>query len=89
MKRITRTSRGCVLMSLLAAIVACGTAEGDTYTLYRSSVVLPNARIHVATFDAKESEAVNRENCDIARDLFAKQPGVVVRWRCEKERIRM
>ena len=44
--------------------------------------------MHVATFDAKGDEAVNRENCDIAQDLFAEQPGFAFRWWCEKGRFR-
>jgi hypothetical protein len=83
-----REPRAYALLPFLLAAAACGTAEGDTHTLYRSSVVLANARIHVATFDAKGDAAVNQENCDIARDVFAKQPGVTVRWWCEKGRFK-
>lgn len=71
-----------------AALSACGTSEGDTYTLYRSGVLSPELRVHVATFDAKNDGKANRENCDVARDLFAKQPGVTVRGWCEKGRFR-
>lgn len=54
------------------------------YTLYRSSVVDANMRIHIATFNADAEEAYNRETCDIARELFQRQPGVKVRYWCEK-----
>jgi hypothetical protein len=42
------------------------------------------ARLHVATFDAAEGDEYNRGNCEIAADLFGKQPGVRVRYWCEK-----
>jgi hypothetical protein len=45
-------------------------------------------RLHVATFDAQESESYNRENCLVAANLFAAQPGVKVRYFCEKGRYR-
>lgn len=62
---------------------------GGTYTLYRNSALPVNGaafRIHVATFDAYEgkAEGYNRENCDIARNLFQEQLGVTVRYWCEK-----
>ena len=59
-----------------------------TYTLYRNSVLDPLARIHVATFDADESASYNRENCEIARNLFSSQPGVTVLYWCEQYRYR-
>jgi hypothetical protein len=45
-------------------------------------------RMHIATFDAEEGEEYNRENCQIAQDLFQKQPGVKVRYWCEMGRYR-
>ena len=57
-----------------------------TFTLYRSSVVAPDLSIHVATFDASDGEAYNLENCKIAASLFAEQPGVAVRYWCERGR---
>jgi hypothetical protein len=62
------------------------------YTLYRSSAGSSAAnarlRVHVATFDAADGDEYNRENCWIAADLFARQPGVTVRYWCEKGRFR-
>jgi hypothetical protein len=59
--------------------------RGDsTYALYRDSALDAGMRIHVATFDAVAGEDYNRGNCAIARDLFANQPGVTVRYWCEK-----
>ena len=46
-------------------------------------VVIGINRVHIATFDATESGEYNRENCFTARDLFAGQPGVKVRYWCE------
>ena len=66
----------------LAAMVFLGACEtqGAAYTLYRSSAASPSMRLHVATFDAGEGDAYNRENCQIAADLFAKRHGVTVRY---------
>jgi hypothetical protein len=80
------------LCGLLAVLSSCTeraspSAEGTTYTLYRTSSDKP-ARIHVASFDAAEDEAYNRENCDVARALFAAQPGIKTRFFCEKGRFR-
>lgn len=70
-------------------------ADDDEFvaTLYRSSVVIESARIHVATFDADgksggTSFAYNWENCLLAADLFQNQPGVKTRFWCEKGRYR-
>ena len=57
--------------------------EPAVYRLYRSSMAFKDARLHVATFDAEDGDEYNRENCDIARDLFVRQPGVMVRYWCE------
>lgn len=57
--------------------------ERTVYRLYRSSMAFKDARLHVATFDAEAGEEYNRENCEIARDLFMGQPGVMVRYWCE------
>jgi hypothetical protein len=67
-------------LALAAMLSAC---DAGTHTLYRSSVVLPSARIHIATFDAADGDAHNRENCELARDLFQAQPGVLTRFWCE------
>jgi hypothetical protein len=52
--------------------------------LYRNSAMDDGARIHVATFDANETEAYNRENCEHARELLQQQPGILTRFWCEK-----
>lgn len=60
------------------------TSEDLVYTLYRNSALDANMRLHVATFDADEGEGYNRENCESARSLFSRQPGVTVKYWCEK-----
>jgi hypothetical protein len=62
----------------------CDAPEDQVYTLYRNSYVGANMRIHVATFDAAESEQYNEQNCNIAQELFQRQEGVVVKYWCEK-----
>jgi len=71
-----------LFLGLSIFLAACGNSE--PYTLYRGSPVMENARIHIATFDAKEKESYNMENCQIAAELFKKQPGVTVKYWCEK-----
>ena len=68
---------------LLLACVSCSNLT-NVYTLYRSSVIYPNARIHVATFDSKDGADYNQENCETARNLFQSQEGVKTKFWCEK-----
>ena len=76
-----------ILIISLVFLTAC--KEGQTYTLYRDSP-LGNSfdgkvdRIHIATFDTSDGEEYNKENCEIARDLFQSQQGVVSKFWCEK-----
>jgi len=76
---------------VLALVGACSfSSPGDdqAFTLYRGSPVDTNMRIHVGTFDAADRAAYNRENCELAGQLFKAQPGVTVRYFCEKGRYR-
>ena len=85
-----------VIAAFLAALVSCQVrrssqpADDDVYTLYRDSALVngQEMRIHVATFDAVDGESYNRENCQIGQGLFQNQPGVTVRYWCEKGRFR-
>lgn len=74
--------------SMISLVLATGCSDraslGDTYTLYRSSLVDGVSRLHVATFDAKGGDGYNSGNCDLAADLFQHQDGVKVRFWCEK-----
>lgn len=77
MKKIT-------LAFILLQLTGCFLSDSNTYTLYRSSATGEFMRLHVATFDASEKEDYNKGNCDIAQELFQKQPGVTVKFWCEK-----
>jgi hypothetical protein len=68
----------------MALLILTSCELGGTYTLYRNSTTNENMRIHVATFDAAEGNDYNSANCDIAKNLFASQDGVKVRYWCEK-----
>lgn len=72
----------------LAVAAACGAllaaCDDGTYTLYRNSPVGDDMRIHVASFDTKEGDGYNRENCNHALKLYNAQPGVTARFWCEK-----
>ncbi len=79
-----------IISALLLVFSAQAIAEADlkvsedrVYTLYRSNPYLKDMRVHVATFDADEKGSYNQENCEVARGLFQKQPGVSVRYWCE------
>src|SRR3954451_24820841 len=76
------TSRSCH-----GPTAACDQFD-TSYTLYRDSMALEKARIHVASFDAADGAEYNAENCRVAQDLFASQPGVKVRYWCEKGRFK-
>jgi len=76
-------SRALCVPFMLLLLTGCD--ESEVFTLYRSSVLDPTLRIHMATFDAAENSATyNQENCQIAADLFSQQPEVTVRYWCEK-----
>jgi hypothetical protein len=75
-----------IFAAVVAGLAGCG--DGSTHTLYRDSVSEPNARFHVASFDASEAEQYNRGNCEIAQQLFQAQPGIKTKFWCEKGRYR-
>ncbi len=78
------------LLLAVSLVVPVAADPGSSYTLYRNSA-RPNgatARLHVATFDADDGEDYNRGNCEVARGLFQQQPGVTVRFWCERGRYR-
>lgn len=78
----------CAVIGTALFLSACSeSSSGETYTLYRGSIV-GNMRVHMATFDAAEGNGYNQTNCQIAADLFARQPGVSVRYWCEKGKYR-
>lgn len=75
-----------LLIAMLGTlIVGCSVPSGDVYTLYRNSVLDPSMRVHMATFDAKDSDnSYNQQNCMLAAKLFQGQPGVATTFWCEK-----
>ena len=77
-----------VTVLLLAAILLGSCNDAQTYTLYSNSLIIPEMRVHVATFDAADGDDYNRGNCNIASELFKNQPGVTVKYWCEKGRYR-
>ena len=79
--------KGAIFFIALPLLSACDQFD-TSYTLYRDSMALDNAQIDVASFDAADGAEYNAENCRIAQDLFASQPGVKVRYWCEKGRFK-
>jgi major membrane immunogen (membrane-anchored lipoprotein) len=77
-------SRTTVLCSIAVVLAACGASDANTFVLYRNSVTDSNMRVHVATFDATDGEAYNRENCQVAQSLFQAQRGIETKFWCEK-----
>ena len=71
-------------MIILISLFLQACSESSSYTLYRNSIADEFERIHIASFNAKEGEKYNQENCDIAKDLFQKQEGVLTKFWCEK-----
>jgi hypothetical protein len=64
------------LCIMIAGVALLGCSDATVYTLYRNSVVIENARLHVATFDTADGERYNSEQ----------QPGVKTQFWCEKGR---
>ena len=65
--------RQAAWLTVLGLMTACSMhAASPTYTLYRNSPVDPAARIHWATFDAKDqgTDKTNEENCEAAAALL-------------------
>jgi hypothetical protein len=83
-----RLTTAALMLGFFQVSQALAQSDKEIYTLYRSSAIDTSMRLHIATFDAKEDESYNRENCLIAASLFAAQPGVKVRYFCEKGRYR-
>jgi hypothetical protein len=78
------------VLTAIVSLALSGCADGYAYTLYRNSAIDQNMRVHIATFDATEGFSAsegndyNSQNCEIAAKLFKAQPGVTVRYWCEK-----
>tara|TARA_R110000787_G_scaffold81651_7_gene176892 strand:- start:799 stop:1089 length:291 start_codon:yes stop_codon:yes gene_type:complete len=92
--KLTAAVAGMVIALPVSMTAAQTKDEQEIATLYRSSVVIKNARIHIATFNATakisdgDGFAYNWGNCLVAAELFQKQDGVKTRFWCEKGRYR-
>lgn len=82
-QRRMRIALSYMLAAVLGGVLWNWYRSLDAYTLYRSSLVIENSRIYIATF-AGEGAEYNRENCQTAAELFQGQPGVKTRFWCEK-----
>ena len=72
-------------MIILLLILGTKVSANDMATnLYRTSLIIENAPMHVATFNADAGEGYNWENCLIAAKLFQSQPDVKTYFWCEK-----
>ena len=75
------------VLPILILLLIFGTkvsANDMVSTLYRTSLIIENARMHVATFNADAGEGYNWGNCLQAAKLFQSQPDVKTYFWCEK-----
>lgn len=76
-----------IILPMIILLLILGTkvsANDMATTLYRTSLIIENARMHVATFNADAGGGYNWENCLIAAKLFQSQPDVKTYFWCEK-----
>lgn len=81
-QRRIRTAGKYLLAAILGMFILECSRSIEAFTLYRTSPV-SDGRVYVATF-AGEGYDFNRGNCRIAAELFQSQPGVTVKYWCEK-----
>lgn len=72
------------LSAAVILLVSACSPRTEPVRLLRTSTAGPELRLHVATFDAKDGESYNRDNCETAAKLFQAQPGVEVRYYCDR-----
>jgi len=68
----------------LLFLTSCSNIKSHSETLYRSSLLSNNSRIHIATFNTKEWVEYNEGNCQITKSLFQNQKNVKTKFWCEK-----
>ena len=73
----------CAVLMVAADAAGADNNTQSVVTLYRTSAVDSEMRLHIATFDTDEGASYNSENCQITAQLFQGQPGVTVRYWCE------
>lgn len=81
---LMRALLGTVGSVLLLASCNGTVADAAVSTLYRNSVADASTRIHVASFDSADGASYNRDNCEIASNLFQKPAGGPVTYWCER-----
>ena len=75
------------VLPILILLLILGTkvsANDMVSTLYRTSLIIENARMHVATFNADAGGKYNWDNCLTSAELFQSQPDVKTLFWCEK-----
>ena len=75
------------VLPILILLLILGTkvsANDMVATLYRTSLIIENARMHVATFNADDGGKYNWDNCLTSAELFQSQPDVKTLFWCEK-----
>jgi hypothetical protein len=83
-----------VLFLLAAGLAASAVQAEETWTLYRSELGQPRARVHIATFDAylehpkPGSISYNHQNCRLAAEVLRLRWGSALRYWCEYGRFR-
>ncbi len=76
-----------------AAVPAAASGTETVYSLYRSSFIARDKRVHVATFDAQHASAIaaastNSDNCNRVARALNEQPGSGSKHWCERGRHR-
>ena len=62
--------KALILLLVLVPLTACKEKAGTPFTLYRNSIVLDNARIHWASFDADMPGSYNPVLAEHAQHRF-------------------
>lgn len=87
------TTKQILILSLVFFSLECAKEKKNVYTLYRSSAIDSNLRIHIATFDEEGAdkpgfEGTNRDQCDLTVKLYTEmtaRSGSTTKYWCEKD----
>lgn len=74
-----------LLILAIATVLSMNLAlanDSSVYTLYRTYISKSDGRVHLATFDAKESKTVNQGNCQATAELWNRREKSAKFW-CE------
>ena len=72
-----------IIIILLLILGTKVSANDMVATLYRTNLIIENARMHVATFNADDGGKYNWDNCLKSAELFQSQPDVKTLFWCE------